>query len=82
MGAANKPPARREDDILRDVRAERERFVVAAEGLRDDILLVAEDARLRAREAARRAAPAAAAATAALLLAAMFVRRRRRDGRR
>ena len=81
MAAANKPPARREDDILRDVRAERERFVVAADGLRDDIRLVAEDARLRAREAARKAAPAAAA-TAALLLAAMFVRRRRRDGRR
>ena len=82
MAAANKPPARREEDILRDVRAERERFVVAVDGLRDDIRLVAEDARLRAREAARKAAPAAAATTAALLLAAMFLRRRSRDGRR
>ena len=81
MAGASKPPVRREDDIVRDLRAEREQFVAALEDLGDDIHLAAEDARLRAREASRRAAPAAVA-TAALLLTAMLVRRCRRDGRR
>ena len=77
MAGAGKPPARREDDIVRDLRAERERFVAALEDLGDDIHSAAEEARLRAREASRRATPAAVA-TAALLLAAVLVRRRRR----
>lgn len=80
MAAAGKPRVRREDDIVRDLHAERERFVAALEDLGDDIHAAAEEARHRAQEAARKAAPAALAA--AVLLAAMLVRRRRRDGRR
>jgi len=84
MAATGKPPARREDEILRDLRAERERLVTALEDLGDDVQSAAEEARGRVREAsgkARRAAPAAGAAVASLLLAALLVRRRRRDGR-
>jgi hypothetical protein len=81
MAGSGRPPVRREDDIVRDLHAERERFVAVLEDLGDDIRSAAESARLRAREAARKAAPAALA-TAALLLATMLVRRRRRDGRR
>ena len=81
MAGAGRPPVRREDDIVRDLHAERERFVAVLEDLGDEIHAAAEHARLRAREGARKAAPAALA-TAALLLATMLVRRRRRDGRR
>jgi hypothetical protein len=84
MDDPGKPPVRREDEILRDLHAEREGFVAALEELGDTLHSATEGARIRARKAsgmARRAAPAVAA-VAALSLAAMLARRRTRGGRR
>jgi hypothetical protein len=83
MAGARKASARRQGDIVRDLRAERERFIAVLDDLGGDVAGAVDDARARALKAkarARSAAPKAGAAAAALLLAAMLLRRRR-DGR-
>lgn len=81
MAGARKVSRRGQNDIVRDLREERERMLTALDVLGDELTTAADDVRERARqtnERARQVAPAVIAGLASLLLFLKLAR----DGRR